>query len=546
MNRLLPLFLILCALAAPAQAANRKPAANAGPDQTVPLSTAVRLDGSQSADSDGRIKKYSWRQAQGQKVKLANANTAAASFTSPAKPGLLAFKLVVTDNKGATAADAVAITVTSPPACVPPQILENNACVTPPPACVPPQIAWNGTCVDPPQPTCEVPQVLQGGVCVSPRPECPPGQIAQNGVCAAPVTGHPFNDSGIAYSADGHAGQDGEFGRDAWLNDDSDGHAGFSFTKIAATGEPLPASAPAWACVLDNVTGLMWEVKTDDGGPRDKDALYTHYSEGYNPGGRFGSASDAAGFVKAVNAAGLCGKTDWRLPTVDELQGIVDYGHPLPGPAIDTGFFPHASNALHWTATSQARSAVRGWGVYFDDGRVFGDDDRDRPSAVRLVRTEALRATYLLLPQGATASGAYIISADGQEVTDSRTGLVWRRCVEGMAWNGTTCAGSPFFGMWQHALQLSVAEARRTGQAWRLPNVKELASLLDRTPIALAPEAMAIDPVAFPATPNFQAWSSSPWATDAFYAWSAHFYHGSVYFTYLEDNGVARLVRDAR
>lgn len=555
MNRLLPLILILCALATPAAAANRKPTANAGPDQSVGTAATVSLDGSRSTDSDGRIKKYAWRQTQGPKVKLTRAQTATAAFTAPAQPAALAFALTVTDNKGATARDTLSITVLSLPVCVPPQVLQGTACITPPPICMPPQVAQNGVCVTP-APACVSPQVLQNGICVTPTSGCTPPQVEQNGTCATPPPPNAiFNDTGITQCGDAlfnvacplaaFPGQDGQYGRDVLLNDDSDGHAGFSFTKIARDGARLPSTAADWACVLDNVTGLMWEVKTDDGGPRDKDALYTNYTAGYNPGGKYGTASDAAGFVKAVNAAGLCGSADWRLPTADELQGILDYSHPLPGPAIDAAFFPNTPNTLHWSASPDARSAVRGWGVYFDDGRVFDDDDRDRPSAVRLVRTAEFRFPTSPLALGATVSGPYVISADGQEVTDTRTGLIWRRCVEGMTWNGTACTGPALFGMWDAALHRADAEASRTGVAWRLPNVKELASLVNRTAAELTPETLAIDPLAFPATPNFHAWSSSPSATDAFYAWSVNFYYGSVYFTYLEDNGVVRLVRDA-
>lgn len=551
MNRLLPLFLVLCALAAPAGAANRKPTANAGPDRTVTTSTAVSLDGSQSADSDGRIKKYSWRQTKGPKVKLTLARTATAAFTAPAKPAALSFALTVTDNKGATARATISIAVTTPPVCVAPQVLQGAACVTPPPNCVPPQIAQNGVCVAP-APACAPPQEMKSGVCVHPPQTCALPLVPDGALCV-PQTAHGgINDTGITQCGDGLfnvacplaalPGQDGQYGRDVLLNDDADGHAGFSFTKVARDGTQLPPAAADWACVLDNVTGLMWEVKTDDGGLRDKDALYTNYSEGYNPVGKFGAATDAAGFVKAVNAEGLCGIKDWRLPTVDELHGIADYSHPLPGPAIDAAFFPNTANAFHWTASPHARSAVRGWGINFDDGRVYGDEDRDRPSAVRLVGRPAPLGG---VASSAAAPGRYAVSADGQEVADHWTGLVWRRCVEGMAWDGATCAGSPFFNMWQHALQLAEEAAHRTRKAWRLPNVKELASLADRTATDLAPDVLVIDSAAFPATPNFQFWSSSPYSTDAFYAWSVHSFYGSVYFTYLEDNGAVRLVRDA-
>jgi hypothetical protein len=99
----------------------------------------------------------------------------------------------------------------------------------------------------------------------------------------------PLNDTGIVTCGDAsnnelpcpvadYPGQDAEYGRDVTHNDPSDGHAGFSFTKLDANGSDLPASATDWSCVRDNVTGLIWEVKTDDGGLRDQDWKYTWYN----------------------------------------------------------------------------------------------------------------------------------------------------------------------------------------------------------------------------------------------------------------------------
>jgi hypothetical protein len=94
--------------------------------------------------------------------------------------------------------------------------------------------------------------------------------------------------------------------------------------------------------------------------------------------------------------------------------------------------------------------------------------------------------------------------------------------------------------MWQEALGRAEALAQSAGKAWRLPNVKELASLVDRST-----QGLAIDQSTFPGTPNDQFWTSSPYAQDAFYAWAVHFFRGFVYYTYLEDSCAIRLVRDA-
>ena len=49
------------------------------------------------------------------------------------------------------------------------------------------------------------------------------------------------------------------------------------YTKLDASGSALPDSATEWVMVRDNVTGLIWEVKTDDNSIHDKDNLYTWY-----------------------------------------------------------------------------------------------------------------------------------------------------------------------------------------------------------------------------------------------------------------------------
>src|SRR5262245_37316990 len=75
------------------------------------------------------------------------------------------------------------------------------------------------------------------------------------------------------------------------------GHRGFAFTKVDAAGEPLadqtqPYATEPWDCVRDEVTALVWEIKTDDGGLRDKDWTYTWYnSTGINDGGSPGASA---------------------------------------------------------------------------------------------------------------------------------------------------------------------------------------------------------------------------------------------------------------
>lgn len=139
--------------------------------------------------------------------------------------------------------------------------------------------------------------------------------------------------------------------------------------------------------------------------------------------------------------------------------------------------------------------------------------------------TKALRymwspiaAALFLAAFAAQAQSRYIISADGREVTDVNTGLVWKRCAEGTTWTGSTCVGIPT--QFTHEAALVHAKAQN---GWRLPNVKELTSIVDFS--TMRP---AIDAAAFPGTASWWYWSSTPYAVDRSFAWAVDFEYGLV------------------
>lgn len=225
------------------------------------------------------------------------------------------------------------------------------------------------------------------------------------GTTAHAATVVPLNDTGqtLCYDSAGATvtcattgADDGRYGRDAAntaaaLTKTGAGNAGFDFTKIANDGSVLAAGAALgaadtdWACTKDNVTGLTWEVKTTSS-LRSNAHTYTWYStDAASNGGNAGSLGadtcggtlsaysnqcNTANYVAAVNAAGLCGVTDWRLPSLRELESLVDFSVPNTGaaPTIDATYFPNTRINWFWSANNYSSVPAFAWLVGFNFG----------------------------------------------------------------------------------------------------------------------------------------------------------------------------------
>jgi len=311
-----------------------------------------------------------------------------------------------------------------------------------------------------------------------------------------------------------------------------------SYTKLGANGVELPDSAtPAdgWIMTRDNVTGLIWEIKTDGGGIHDKDNTYTwcDHNPATNGGnaGTCGEGTDTEDFINTLNSAHFGGYSDWRLPTVKELSTLVNINISYPVP--DIAYFPGTGSAEYWSSTTYAYDAGRAWRVNFSHGGVVSGyrNKNNVYSYVRAVRS------------GQTTSSLSFVDNHDGTITDKATGLVWQKCSMGQTYNASTngCDGSANSYTWQSALAECESLALAGHDDWRLPSRNELQSIVDYSRYNLA-----IDTVYFPNTASSWYWSSTTHANSAGSAWRVSSGDGDVYGYGKYSNGYVRAVRSGQ
>lgn len=240
--------------------------------------------------------------------------------------------------------------------------------------------------------------------------------------------------------------------------------------------------------VTDLVSGLMWQKSPDLNG----DGVI--------------NVADKLSYYEALAAAdtfNLAGYTDWRLPSVKEMYSLIIFSGIDPSgfegndtdelvPFIDTDYFDFAygdteageriidaqmaSSTLYVGTTMNGDETM--FGVNFADGRIKGYGTGPMPGQ------QEDKQFYVMYVRDNPDYGIndFVDNGDGT-ITDNATGLMWMQDDDGEGM------------VWEDALSYAESSDFANYNDWRLPNAKELQSIVDYTRAPSVTNSAAIDPV---------------------------------------------------
>lgn len=240
--------------------------------------------------------------------------------------------------------------------------------------------------------------------------------------------------------------------------------------------------------VTDMVTGLMWQQSCDFNGDEKID-VYDKMSQ-----------AEAVAFASSYN---LANHTDWRLPTIKEAYSLIifsgvdpsgytgtttdnlvpflndtyfdfDYGDTDNGERLIDAQF--ASSTIYVSTTMMGDNTM--FGVNLADGRIKG-----YPTGAMPGQTQD-KQFYVLYVRGNSSYGLNSYTDNGNgTITDNATELMWMQ------------NDSDTGMVWKDALAYAEGKDFAGHSDWRLPNTKELQSIVDYTRSPSSSSSAAIDPL---------------------------------------------------
>jgi hypothetical protein len=311
--------------------------------------------------------------------------------------------------------------------------------------------------------------------------------------------------------------------------------------------------------------------------------------------------------VTETNARFEDGSGSWVIPSIHELaellhcdsgayrsKDIVAQGLPAidnwcdgsySAPTTHLAQFPDTLPSIYWSSTPALKRTPSSWVMNFKDGYIMDHPNTHefyvrllwaggvaprikKPAAVTPVKVEApLPAATQGEAKPRPAVLAHLrVTTDGTSVHDTQTGLMWSRCSYGQKWNGQACTGVPLpmtvDGVQAVLLEANVTEKLRSSEAWRLPTVRELMSLVQCssgvTRFSDDPEdgggkidnwcdgsfdRPTISRELFPDTPARRYWTASSYQGKATANWGVLFNTGRMSADLRSEKNFIRLVR---
>jgi len=244
--------------------------------------------------------------------------------------------------------------------------------------------------------------------------------------------------------------------------------------------------------VTDNYSGLVWQ-KCSVGQNNDSSCSGTATGMNWQDAGNYCSSSSLAG-------------KSWRLPTVNELVDLVDYGKY--NPAIDTIFMSGLINhSVYWSSNTFLPFPDFAFSPHSESGYLNGTEKRSE-AFFRCV--SGIASTYQI----------FVDNLNGT-VIDKKTGLTWQKCSAGLN-NDATCTGTATNHQWVDSINYC-SVLTLAGKTWRLANVNELRSLIDFEQTS----SISINNIFFPNTHLYSYyWSTSSILDYPTQHWSVNFQFG--------------------
>jgi hypothetical protein len=233
--------------------------------------------------------------------------------------------------------------------------------------------------------------------------------------------------------------------------------------------------------VTDSLTGLMW---LKDGGCLYKKSWSTALT----------TIVDFSGSPDKYNCAEYIGSySDWRLPNMREIESLMDFGVSDSARWLNSNGFMNVKSNSYWVSTSYAASKTYAWMVNLMNGTTTYSS-KNGYYYILPVRSSTSEKSYNMQKTGQASS--YAVGDDGfmQEglewpttrftdngdgtVTDTLTGLMWLKdggCIK----NNWSSALKTIAGLNNHTGGIFCIGYAADHTDWRLPNVKELDSLVN-------------------------------------------------------------------